>query len=30
MIGGRMCLPIHAPADKREAATTVVLFGVQF
>ena len=25
MIGGRMCLPIHAPADKREAATTVVL-----
>ena len=24
MIGGRMCLPIHAPADKREAATAVV------
>jgi hypothetical protein len=23
-IGGRMCLPIHAPADKREAATAVV------
>jgi hypothetical protein len=25
IIGGRMCLPIHAPADKREAATAVVL-----
>ena len=25
MIGGRMCLPIHAPADQREAATAVVL-----
>ena len=25
MIGGRMCLPIHVPADKREAATAVVL-----
>jgi hypothetical protein len=24
-IGGRMCLPIHAPADNREAATAVVL-----
>ena len=24
-IGGPMCLPIHAPADKREAAIAVVL-----
>ena len=25
MIGGRMCLRTHVPADKREAATAVVL-----
>ena len=24
-IGGQMCLPIHAPADKREAAIAGVL-----
>ena len=25
MTGGRMCLPIHVPADKHEAATAVAL-----